>query len=471
MAELIFPNITGQYQQGLAFGTEMRQNKEAEQRRNRLADLASQAYGADPGARQGLLQQAVGVDPQAGLALEQGINQSNQARVAQLSQKARLFVSMAESGNEQAVVSMYPQLAQEARQLGLGDVPLEYSPQFLPALKQFAAMGGGGEDLKSLRVGGNGNYWAIRGGQFVDTGVPADPRFKIMEGAGGIYGINQRTLGAQPVQLPGGPQQQGMPAGMYQTPGGMVRVGDDMSPEDAALIQADVANNGQADQYTLPPRDVTPQQFGGQLQAAPKTPAGYQAVPGGLAPIPGGPAQIAIDARAEAAAARKAAEEAKAEQKRQAVVQRQAEASSAAGDLTNAIDQLMQSPGFEALGTALGDVQINTPLIRNAAKDADAQLKNISGQVALATMSRLKALSAQGATGFGALSEKELKLLENSIATLQAEKVSNAQLASSLKTIRDKMDKITNWQPPADEAPRETQSPASDIDALLDKYR
>lgn len=448
MAELLFPNIIGQFQQGQAFGTEMRQNREAEGRRNRLADLAAQAYGADPSARPGLLQQAIGVDPQAGLALSGNLAEEDKRKEQMLLNTARLIDSAPPEMKDAIFQQVRPQIQQY-----LPNLPPSYTPQVEQGIKAFiqSRTQGSGEELKSVRVGGNGNYWAIRGGQFVDTGVPADPRYKIMEGAGGIYGINERTLGASPVQLPGAPPQQGMPAGMYQTPGGMVRVGDDMSPEDAALIQADVANNGQADQYTLPPRDVSPQQFGGQLQPAPKTPAGYQAVPGGLAPIPGGPAQVAMDARADAAAARKAAEETKADAKRQVTAQRQGEAVAAAEQLVGSIDQLMQSPGFEALGTALGDAQINIPLVRTAAKDADAQLKNIAGQVALTTMARLKALSSQGATGFGALTAPELKLLENSIATLQAEKVSNQELKRSLKTIRDKMEKITSWQAPAEQ--------------------
>lgn len=102
----------------------------------------------------------------------------------------------------------------------------------------------------------------------------------------------------------------------------------------------------------------------------------------------------------------------------------------------------------------MGDVKINTPLIRSDVKDAQAQLKNIAGQVALTTMAKLKALSSAGATGFGALSAPELKLLENSIAALQSEDISNAQLKSSLKTIRDKMDKTASWNPAQGASPQ-----------------
>ncbi len=183
-------------------------------------------------------------------------------------------------------------------------------------------------------------------------------------------------------------------------------------------------------------------------------PSGYKwNADGSMAPIPGGPAETAIAARADAAAARKAAEDVKSGQKTQAAQARQVEADNASNQLISAIDNLMGSEGFGSLGTTMGDLQINTPLIRNSAKDADAQLKNVAGQVALTTMSRLKALSASGATGFGSLTKPELTLLENSIATLQSENISNAQLKTSLKAIRDTMAKTQKWQPSGPKQP------------------
>ena len=181
-----------------------------------------------------------------------------------------------------------------------------------------------------------------------------------------------------------------------------------------------------------------------------KAPSGYRyTAAGDLEAIPGGPAQIANDARADAAAARRSADEAKALQKQQGDQARQTASAEAANQLVSAIDTLTSHPGFSDLGTTVGDLRISTPLLRSDAKDANAQLKNIAGQVALTTMAKLKSLSSQGATGFGALSAPELRLLENSIATLQSEDISNAQIARSLKTIRDSVAKIAEWRPDA----------------------
>src|SRR5690606_1117331 len=90
------------------------------------------------------------------------------------------------------------------------------------------------------------------------------------------------------------------------------------------------------------PRGAQTAQAGGQLRSAPKAPAvpsGYRAnADGSLTPIPGGPAQIAIDARADAAAARKAAEDLKASQKRQEADARQAASAEASNQIIAAID-------------------------------------------------------------------------------------------------------------------------------------
>lgn len=192
--------------------------------------------------------------------------------------------------------------------------------------------------------------------------------------------------------------------------------------------------------------------------AAESAPKGWRYNPdGSMAPIPGGPAQVAMDARADAAEAKKAALDAKSEQKQQAADARQSAAAEASNHLIGAIDQLTASEGFNDLGTAMGDVKIGMPMVRNAAKDSHAQLKNVAGQVALATMARLKALSSTGATGFGSLTAPELNLLQNSIAALQSENISNAELRRSLKAIRDTMAKTLEWKPEAKAAPAATE--------------
>jgi hypothetical protein len=423
----------------------------AEGKARRLSDLASKAYSAPQGERRQLFSEMAGVSPEAAYTAQKNMGEMDDNDMSRLARQASYFVGMADGGNEQVVASMYPQLAQEARRLGLGDVPMSYDKAFLPGIRQLAqhAAGQSGR-VQSTYVDAMGNRIAIMADGSTQVLGQNAPNNQIIDTGNGFYGVNKGNLNAAPVMV-GGQPQPAMAPGSRQISNFQATAHNDATGESIDFASLPPEEQQAAMQAMLTGQSVTlPPARGQQLRSAPKpqgAPSGYSyQADGSLAPIPGGPAQVAIDARAEAAAARKAAEELKAQQKRDSTAQRQAEASTAANQLVSAIDTLTKSEGFSGLGTAWGDVQLNTPLIRNSVKDSQAQLKNIAGQVALTTMARLKALSSQGATGFGALSAPELKLLENSIATLQSDEISNAELKRSLKTIRDSMDKITNWR-------------------------
>lgn len=320
-----------------------------------------------------------------------------------------------------------------------------------------AAYGGGqqGGAVQSTYVDATGNRVAImRDGSTQVLGQNA-PNNQIIDTGNGYVGVNRSSLRANPVTMGGGQPPAQIPAGgSFMGPDGIpVQMDPGMDP---AVQQAIMANPqawaGAPDgsTATLPPQQSAPQ----QLRAAPKpsaVPAGYrQTADGNLEIIPGGPAQVAADARSDASAARKAAEDVKTAQKAQEAQQRKVSADETALGLISAIDTLTNSPGYGALGTAWGDAQINVPVIRNDAKDANAQLKTIGSQIAMATLAKLKSLSSTGATGFGALSNQELNLIQNSISNLQAESLSNAELSRSLKTIRDLMQKTVDWKAPAE---------------------
>lgn len=119
---------------------------------NRLAQIASQSYTAPRDQRSELLGRAALDSPQAAAHMDQQFQQRDDQRMLGLANKARYFVSMAEAGNEQVVAGLYPQLAQEARDLGLGEIPMEYNPAFLPGLKQFAGLAGQEQDTTPAGV-------------------------------------------------------------------------------------------------------------------------------------------------------------------------------------------------------------------------------------------------------------------------------------------------------------------------------
>lgn len=327
--------------------------------------------------------------------------------------------------------------------LGLGDSgPYNEAEAISLADQVLSAYGGQdkGGAVQSTYVDGSGNRVAImRDGSTQVLGQNAQSN-QVIDSGNGYYLVNRRDGNAAPVNIGGAQTPQ--PQGVY------------IDPSLPAPVQEQIRQSLSTGQEIPDQMFLGERQPAQQLRSSPKAPSGYTANPdGSLSMIPGGPAQVAADARSDAAAARRAAEDVKAAQKAQEAQTRQSESANTAQGLVNAIDTLTRSPGFGSLGTALGDAQIAIPVIRNDAKDADAQLKNIAGQVAMATLSRLKSLSATGATGFGALSNQELNLIQNSIATLQSDRISNAELNRSLKIIRDGMEKVANWQPQAESAP------------------
>lgn len=315
-------------------------------------------------------------------------------------------------------------------------IPDEYDMNVEGALDQIVMMSGGGANtgpgVQSTFVDSRGvRMGVMRDGSVRELGQN-EASFKPIQGEGGVYGFDPRSNTAAPTMVGGGQPQQGPAQGPQQP-----RVAFDFAPGTSPEVMAAMRDYAAADRpgaVEVPPAR--------QLQPAPKPtaqrapPSGYNwTATGGLEVIPGGPAQIALDAKQSAADAKATAGQV-----------RQAEAAGQASGLVTAIDRLTSSSGFGDLGTTWGDIEQGVPLLRTDAKDAQAQLKNVAGQVALTTMSRLKALSATGATGFGSLTAPELKLLENSIATLQSDQISNKELTESLKIIRDTMQKVADWK-------------------------
>lgn len=478
MAELKHYDIAGAFQNAYLAGQQQR-------KANTLNQLAAQAYAAPAGERDAIVQQAVANDASTGLQLGQSLAGDEERRNRTMVNMARLLTN----APEQARPALYRQMVPSLQRFGMQDFPADYTPETRGVIDQTAQAimqaYGGGNGAEQFTLSPGSKRFNADGSVVAEVPfAPANANIvKVPDGQGGtidmVWDPRTRKLADLPVgsQQPPAAATWVQPGASYQTPAGIVRIEPGMGPDDLAAVQADIEAGGQSNDYQLPGRDVTPsQRIGYTPPKQPAAPSGYRANPDGtLSMIPGGPAEVAAQARSEAAAARQAAEAAKRQQKQAVESQRQAAAVESAEQLIGAINNLMSSGGFEELGTATGDIKIATPLIRSGVKDANAQLKNIAGQVALTTMASLKALSSQGATGFGALSAPELKLLENSIAALNAEDISNAELVRSLNIIKEKMAKITAWRPeptfdepaPADGPPQST----TDIDSLLEMYR
>ena len=468
MAELQFPNYLASMNAGYEQGNRIAEQNRALKQRNHLQQLAPQVIAGDPTA----YDQAAAIDPDAATRYQQ----AGDASLVKMRNMVDYIDRARASGNQAAVSAALRVAGPYITKFTGKPAPTEWTPDMdagWEALKAKVAMAGNptpGGRVQSTYIDAQGNRVAIMADGSTQILGQNAPNNQIIDTGNGFYGVNKGNLQAAPVMVGGQPPSTApqAPSGQVQTGEGSVFIDPSLPPNVRAAIAANPAQFAGAGPQTVqlppvvedgPPPALPTQgnlpppldyQNGGQLRSAPKpqaAPAGYRyAADGNLEMIPGGPAEVAAQARDAAQQAKDEAMRAKELQAQETQNARQAEAATSAQSLIDAIDTLTRSPGYNDLGTIGGDVAIHTPFIRSDAKDAHAQLQNVAGQVALATMSRLKALSKQGATGFGALSEKELALLQNSIATLASGDISHAQLAASLKTIRDSMEKVTKWR-------------------------
>lgn len=390
---------------------------------SRIASLASQAYTAPRADRQSILGQMAQTSPDAALAQQKQFRQGDSDRMADLSRKAKIFVGMAESGNAQAVASLYPQIAQEARDLGLGDIPMEYNDTFLPGLKKFATILDGDQTsevgVQSTYVDAQGNRVAIlRDGSTRTLGQNA-PNNQIIDTGNGFFGVNKGNLSASPVMVGGQPQQAPQPslqAGLYQTPAGMVRIGEGLTPEQQQAALADIQAGGTAQNVQLPPRNVAPQQYGGgqQLRSAPKeegAPAGFRrTADGNLEFIPGGPADPFVKNEVTGAQRAKLAAT---KQKEQQLLR----ANEAGIDQTiTLIDSILSRKGDFGGVTGMGAMGARIPGTKWA--DLAAALDTLRGRSAFGALQQMRANSPTGGA-LGSVTERELGLLQNSETQLQ----------------------------------------------------
>lgn len=144
MAELMFPNLAAAIQQGVQFGTQQRQLREGEQRRNQLADLASRAYAAPSQERQGLIQQAVAVDPESGLALGSKLESREVDQSKRAGNVADYLLRAFESKNPAQIQGAYQAVKPYFQQMSPGTaIPEQVDESILPMLHQLKAAAAG----------------------------------------------------------------------------------------------------------------------------------------------------------------------------------------------------------------------------------------------------------------------------------------------------------------------------------------
>jgi hypothetical protein len=274
MPEFIYPNFAKTFDDAAERGFQRSQ-------RSKLSDLMTRAYSAPQEQQGGFLAKIAGIDPRAAQGLEGQFLKRQESQQEAAIGIARAWKSTAGATPEQRQALYNSTLLPRAQAAGL-PIPQTYDPAaFDREADALIAMGGGGQGLgvQSTYVDAQGNRIAImRDGTTAVLGQNA-PNNQIIDTGNGFYGVNKGSLSAAPVTIGGAPQASApapnIAPGNYQTPAGMVRVGD-LTPDEQQAMLADIQAGGNATNVQLPQRDVGQQQFGGQqLRSAPKPDGAY----------------------------------------------------------------------------------------------------------------------------------------------------------------------------------------------------
>lgn len=433
-----------------------------------LSQLLGKAYNAPPDQRQAALGQVANVDGGMAMDAQKAFGQQDEAIHDQIIKRASMVASLYKA-NPQMAQAAYQGLPELAQRGGFGQVPPQLDDKVAAALEQMVAaahQSGTGGNVQSTYIDDKGQRVAImRDGSVQVLGANA-PNNQIIDTGNGFFGVNKGNLQAAPV-MQGGQQQapqQGAPQNYAPAPEITMETlpGADVPPGDEVAMLAAAQNEGtayvpQANGGALPQGSGggggMPQ--GGQLRSAPKP----------INPMDQARLQLAQQAserdaerlrlQQQAAAAKpapgatKPADQVKAEK----VAAARADALDSVTQAISGIDQLTKSDGFDWLGTYQGDLAGLLPHTKT--RDAGNALETVKNQVLLTTLTKLKALSATGASGFGSLSNQEGNILKNSIANLETAQ-SHEAIVRNLQVIRQTLQRaagLIGGQQPAQDAP------------------
>lgn len=231
MAELMFPNLASAIQQGVKFGTDLRLQREGEQRQNTLRDLASRAYAAPAQERQPLIQQAISTDPDAGFALVGQIEKREADQAARAGNVATQLLQAFDSKNPAQIQGVYNAVKPYFQQIAPPGtaIPDVVDDSIIPMLHQLRAAAGGSTNANL------GDRFRTVGSSLIDLNDPTrpvytDPRY--IEGDQGVY--LPTPEGLREVPIVGGMP----PVATAESSGVPVRIGADVSPQDRAAILA-----------------------------------------------------------------------------------------------------------------------------------------------------------------------------------------------------------------------------------------
>lgn len=118
---------------------------------------------------------------------------------------------------------------------------------------------------------------------------------------------------------------------------------------------------------------------------------------------------------------------------------KEAEAERYASDIGALVDELLDKDGNlkPEVAHIVGPISARTGVITGNQQTALSKLDRLISMLDIDTLRKMKAQSKTGASGFGALSERELSVLESAGATLRNRLQGEGNYAAELKRIRD----------------------------------
>jgi hypothetical protein len=461
----------------------------------RTAELYAQAMQAPVEQRPALLAQIARMSPGAAMDAQKGLSGMDADGHVAMAQEANQFLAVQQMGDPAATQQAYSRLVQHARALRF-PVPDQYDDRFLPGIQKLATAGQSQQQLAPHVIGTalvDNTGKVLYQGQ----GTPKAPTYvDVPDGQGGSIKMqyDPESGGLVPLRVGGGQQPadptmapgpatqavNGQPfydsvlasigplGGILgSTTGGQHNVGSlhpdgravdiplgaSASPEAKAHAEQMMAAlkaqgfivrderthpAGQA-VWSGPHLHVEAPGAAGRLGYNPPKAPAQQGMFRSLSPqevqqaglAPGTVAQIGPNGQIHVvgSTAPKPADSAKAEK----LAAARADALDSVNQAISGIDSLTHSGGFQNLGTFTGDVLGHIP--HTQTRDAQNALETVKNQVLLTTLGKLKALSATGASGFGALSNQEGKILQNSIANLETAQTHDA-IVHNLRVIQ-----------------------------------
>jgi hypothetical protein len=477
MAELRLFDIPGAYNQGHATGTNQRLQREGEQRQSKLRELAGMAAQADPMSRQQYVSQAIGVDPQAGFQMSQGLSQDEDRR-------NKTMVSMAKmlsGAPPEARPGIYQRMVPAFQQLGMSEFPQAYTPETAPMIDQTAqalvqAYGGadGRSNVQSRFVGQDGNvYTVMRDGSVVNTGIEADRQMWFRDHPGMAPELVNKAGQVMPVGQPMGMGAPGSASAPIPQGGGQGFVDESMQLANQ-MIAAGIPE-AQVDAFLrsrMNPASGMPQQ--GQI--SPQTQEGLGPR---LDPVRGGyarPSEAQIAAETEAAkratALRFAAPEAQAAGLREAAVLgartsaeiggKDIERARSADDALSLLDEaeaLIPVSTGSGLG-AIADKGLGYIGVADQGAQAIASLKAIAGQL-VAKMPRME----------GPQSDRDVAMYKDMAGNLSDPTVPRESRLAALQTIRQLQAKYASPQALESSRQRQNQPSGPQPGQVEDGYR